>query len=428
MLQLLTKAKTGPARQVLGGLIAYGTAEIAVRGVRLVTVLITARQLAPAMVGVAALTLTLFEIIRVLMNLGIGQQIIACSEADKAATCNTARTLFWRWSFLVMLIQLLVAGVLGVGLGQVDSAWMLAILSLVYLSMPAGLVQCYLLMREGRAAVTARTAAIQTISDHLLTAGLLLAWPNPWSVALPKLLTAPLWLILTRHARPWKPDPLAGHVPAKAMMRFGSAILVNELAQAVRNQCDKLIVGATLGVSALGTYFFAFNAGIGIMSSLISAFGTVLFPIICAAPKGRPRTILMLKLVGFGGFVFLPAIGAQSSLAHLYVPIIFGQKWDHAADLIAILCLAGIPMLATSLVTTWLRAEGRPGLDAKVGSCASLLSLFGLYLGIHFSGLSGAATGWVFGLSVVSLPFACSLFWSAFRSTQLPLSYQEVRP
>ncbi|NJS14187.1 MAG: oligosaccharide flippase family protein [Sphingopyxis sp.] len=393
---------------MLGGfltkLLAFGMAELAVRLVRLVTVVITARILVPETVGTAALALVLFEILRVLMQIGIGQQIIAAPAHRLKAICNSAQTLFWRWALVVVVVQLLVALGLAGLFGETEAATMLAVLALVYLCMPGGLVSCYLLMREGRAAATARIGAIQTIADHVLGAALLLLWPSPWAIILPKLLTAPIWLMLTRRARPWAPELAAGHVPARTLLPQSLAILATELLAAVRGQGDKLIVGAMLGVSALGTYYFAFNAGVGILSAFTGAFGIILFPTICgtAGAGARLRTFRRLAALGFA--LLLPAVAVMAWLAPYYVPLIFGDSWAHAAGLIAILALAGIPMLAVALVSAWLRSAGRAQLDAKLAMASCVLALLLLTIGAATHGLAGAALGWVGGMTIVALP------------------------
>jgi O-antigen/teichoic acid export membrane protein len=391
------------------GLMAYGLAELSVRVVRLVTVILIARQLSPEIVGVAALSLTVFELVRVLANVGIGQRIIAADAAQLDATCNTAHRLFWMW-----------CGGVALGFDQLLAAQMLAVLALVYLFMPGGLVSCYLLMREGRAATTARTVATQTIADHILSAALLLVWQSPWSIILPKLLTAPIWLVLTLRARPWQPVAAAGMVPLMALLRFGLPVLATEMMASLRVQLDKLIIAASFGVTTLGTWFFAFNAGIGIASSLITAFGTLAFPALCASDGTDARA--RLKMVAtMGLLIFVPMVLAQSLLAPLYVPVIFGAHWAHAIPLIATLCLAGIPMICATITTAWLRASGRPGVDAMAALAATLASLAGLWLGCQSGAPLHAAAGWVIGTALIALPFAAFTLWRAFSPSSSPV-------
>ncbi len=407
---------------ILKGLAAFGSAEMIVRVVRLVVVLLIARRLAPEIVGVAALTLSVFELVRVLANIGVGQQIIAASEARLDATCNTAHRVFWFWCSGVAVVQMLAALSLAFIFKQTLAGEMLGVLALVYFMMPGGLVQCYLLMREGRASTTARTSATQTVADHILTAALLSVWPCAWAIVMPKLLTAPIWLILTRRARPWQPKPEAGYLPARALFSFGLTVLATEVIIAARGQVDKLIIAATLGVSALGTYFFAYNAGIGIISSLISAFGTVVFPKLCAVPTGQARSSSLQTAIVLGSAIFLPIIAMQSFLAPLYVPIIFGEKWHHAAPLIGTLCLAGVPMFLAALTTDWLRAEGRAGFDAFANAISCTLALGGLFIGTTTGSLNYAAAFWVGGLALGIFPYAGRVLFRALNPNE---TYQQ---
>jgi len=384
-------------RRLLGGLGAYGGAELATRIVRLAATIVIARQLAPDIVGQAALALTLFEIVRVLARTGVGQRIIACKPAELAATCNTAHGLFWAWSLVLVVVQTSAAAILWLVFDQAAAGAMLAVLSIVYLWMPGGLVQCHLAMREGRNGAMARTSAAQAIADHVLTAALLLAWPSPWSVVLPKLLTAPIWLVMTRRNRPWSPDPMAGRVPFRSIAGFSGALLLAETLIAVRSQCDNLIVAAMMGTNALGTYYFAYNAGIGIVSSLVSAFATVAFPVLCSASEGSARKSAMLRIVAMGCAVFVPVTLTQAIAAPLYVPVLFGSHWTQAAPLVALLCLTGLPLLATTFTTLWKRAQGEAGTDVVNQTVMCVAALGGLALGARAHSLEAAVTGFLLG-------------------------------
>ncbi len=403
--------KTEDGSALLRGLAAYGSAELVVRVTRILTVIVIARRLAPEMMGAAALALSLFELVRVLANAGIGQRIIAAPDALLDATCNSAHRLFWIWCPIISALQLALAGALA--FTQPAAAAMLAVLSLVYLTMPAGLVQVFLLMREGRLTTTARIGATQTLADHVLTLVLVLAWPDPASIAfaivLPKLLTTPIWLAGVRRARPWVRNAAAGFVPVAGFVRFGAGVLATEIAGAARAQIDKLIIGALLGVKALGIWYFAFNAGLGITTSFVSAFGTVLFPWLCKAADRTARAARYRNglLIGLG--VFLPMTLAQVLLAPIYVPLLFGQHWLDAAPLVALLGLAALPMVASAATTAWLRADGATGLDATISTAATMAALAALALAAPY-GLPAAASAYVAGLGLVLIPATIAVF------------------
>ncbi len=399
-----------PTQKLVRGIAAFASAELAVRLVRLVAVIIMAQRLSPAILGAAALALTIFELMRVLANIGVGQQIIAAPQELLEATCITAHRIFWRWCICLTVLQILLAVIVATVFADGATGGMLAILSLVYLLMPGGLVQCYLLMRGGRATTTARIGAFQTISDHILTACLVLAWPSPWSIVLPKLLTAPVWLLSMRRAKPWRPTHITNQIPARALLGQAFAILASEIMVAVRTQADKLIIAALLGVQALGTYFFAFNAGIGLLSSIITAFGTLTFPMICGVTNSKDRARLIHTLLMAATVMVVPLVMLQVLLAPFYVPLVFGARWVDASSLVATLCLAGIPMVLNILASNSMRAEGAAHIDAGAAFLTSAVSLVGLALGAAFGGMQWAASLWVAGLCAVSIPYSIYVF------------------
>ncbi|MES1941383.1 membrane protein [Salinisphaera sp. T5B8] len=385
------------------GLAAFGSAEILTRVVRIAAIVVIARQVSPTVMGAAALALSLFELVRVLANAGIGQRIIAESDAGLAAACNTAHRLFWAWCGCVAIVQLLVAAVLYAVFDMTDIAAMLAVLSGVYLFMPAGLVQVFLLMREQRFGLLARIRATQAICDHVFTLLLVLAWPSAWAIVLPKLLTAPLWLVLVRRNRSGRAQPQAGRAPARAFLGFGLGVLVSDLATVARAQIDKLVVGALFGVEALGIYYFAFNAGLGITTSFVMALGNVLFPYICAVPQWSKRQRRCRQGLVVGVVIFMPVLLAQVGLAHVYVPLIFGAQWVDAAPLVSVLGLGAIPMIFAAVASAWLRAQNRPAIEATMAGAATIAALGALSLFAPF-GLMAAASAYVAGLAVVMIP------------------------
>lgn len=422
MAHRLRTAAGGPLARGLG---AFGGAELANRAVRILTTVAIARLLTPEIVGPAALALTLFELIRVLARNGVGQAIIAVPAERLAATCNTAQRIFWMWGMVIVAIQLIAALILAIVFDAPMAAGILAVLALVHVIMPAGLVHCHLAMREGQAPRMARTVAAQAIADHLLTALLLVAWQSPWAIALPKLLTAPLWLVMTRRIRPWELAPLAGFVPLRSLLGFSTKVLAAEAMVAARTNGDNLIVAAMLGTSALGTYYFAFNAGVGIIASLSGACAAVVYPILCQANPGSHRATEFRRIAVVVLAIFVPLVLLQSLAATWYVPVLFGMEWAFAAPLISIMCLGGLSTCLATLTSSWLRAEHRPGMDAAASFLTCIGALGGLAIGAQQGSLLLAAAGLVAGQSLVTMAFAIFALGPVFRASALANPFME---
>lgn len=385
------------------GFAGFASAELANRVVRLAAILVIARHTDAALLGTAALALSLFELTRVLTQAGIGQRIVAASDAELGAVCERASTLFWACCVSVALIQLIVAAILYAAFALPEAAAMLAVLSGVYFFMPPGLVQIFLLMRDERLGTCASINAAQAILDHVLTAVLIVAWPSAWAIVLPKLLTAPVWTLLARRARPWLRDG-AATAPVGEFRAYCGGVLASELMAALRLNADKLVISAMLGVQALGTYYFAFGAGLGIAQSLVTAFGTVLFASLCRADGGDRQNQLRAAMT-IGLAILIPVIAAQALLAPVYVPIVFGPHWAPAAPYLALLSCAAIPLFLLGGLGASYRADRKPGSDAGLASMATAAALGGLAIGAAHS-LAAACAGYFIGLALVVVPAA----------------------
>lgn len=344
----------------LRGLASYSVGEIATKMSRLIAVIAMARMLTPSQVGIIAAAIAVAEILKALTENGVGQKIIAASKGEVDAVCRTAARLNLIWIGGLFVLQNGVAYALYAYTGQTEAALVIALMSVEYLFMPAGVVQCALAMREGKLSGTAAVAGAQNVSANIFLAILVLFWPSPLAVAVSRIATAPIWLIGMRRLRPWKPTPSGAGAPLNGFVRFGTPIVGVELLKVVRLQADKLIIGSLMGTEVLGIYFFTINAGLGIANSFGIAFSTVLYPHLCAADD-RARTLR--RALGFTLALLTPVIVLQALAAPYYVPMVFGEKWADMADYVAILCFAALPGIVWAAAAQDLRARGRTDLE-----------------------------------------------------------------
>ena len=360
------------------------SAEMVSRIGRIVAAIILARTLDAYAFGVAALALTVFELVRLFCENGIGASVVRAKDQDVAATANTAYKLMWAVCLTLACVQLTIGLIVASLFGAAQLGAMIATLSGVYLIMPFGVVHGFILQREERFRHLAGVTAAQTTSDHILTALLAISGFGAWAIVLPKLLTAPIWLIGIRWGTPWKPDQAAGALPAKSILQFALPVLGAELATACRDQADKLVVSAFLGVEALGVYYFAFNAGLGLSSSLNRAVNSALYPHLCkAADTGAAIVSKFDGLFRQGGPAFAAIYVLQAAAALFYVPILFGPNWASAAPLVAIFCLSGPARLAVDAARALSRAQGRSGREMLIAVTFALITLSGLALSLR---------------------------------------------
>lgn len=404
---------------VLRNLAAFGASEAAAKASRLLAVVAMARALSPAEIGAAAAAMAASDILKSLTETGVGQRIILAPEAALAATCRTAHRIFWVWTLALCALQVALAGLYFAASGDALLCALVVILAGEYLFMPAGLVQAALAMRSGKLRRVAAISAGQVSGANVMTAALVLLWPQALALALPRLLAAPIWLLAMRRAHPWAPPPGPGGAcgaDLAGFVRFGLPVLGVELVKALRLQADKLVIGWMLGAEALGLYVMAFNAGLGLSASLSTAFSTVLFAHLCAASDRRLalRQAATLGLTLIGG-----AVIAQAMLAPVYVPILLGPGWEAAPHVVSVLCLAAIPGVLWAAAAGWLRVAGRPGTEFKVTLALTLALIANTALMAPF-GLMAVAAGYLAVASVIQIGAAWPALAAAFCAAPHP--------
>ncbi len=198
----------------LGQVGAYVASEAAAKASRLGVVAVVARTMDPAAIGLAAAAMATSDLLKSLTENGAVQRVIRANSNELEAACRTAHLIFWCWCSSLFLLQLGLSAILWIAFDEPAIAAMIAVLGVEYLFMPGGLTQCALAMREGRLKSTAAISGAQILGANILTVFLVLLWPSPYAILLPKVISAPVWLIGMRRLRPWNrtPGPMAPFV------------------------------------------------------------------------------------------------------------------------------------------------------------------------------------------------------------------------
>lgn len=389
----INKVRTIASDRFINGFGWMAGADFAARVTRILTTIILARYLTPLDFGMAAVAITTFEIVRLFIQNGLSAALIKAGEKDLSGLSLTVHRLAWCVCIALFLIQTGIGVILAHITGQASTGWMITALAGVYLHMPFGVLHAWTLQRQERLKRIAGVASVQMISDNALTAVLAIAGLGPWAIVLPKLITAPIWLVGIMWARPWRPDRSAKAAPAWPIVKFATPVLMAELTAGLRQHLDKLIVGALFGLEGLGIYFFAFNAGVGLSASLSSAFNAALMPRLCqVARDGQALLGTFTRLMKTSGLVISAILLIQAAATFIYVPILFGNQWAVHVPVVAILCLSGPGRFWADASNIALRASGRSGLEFMGSSLVAIAVTLGLIAGSSF-GLTGAATG-----------------------------------
>ncbi|AFY56612.1 membrane protein involved in the export of O-antigen and teichoic acid [Rivularia sp. PCC 7116] len=356
-----------------------GIAEICYRVLRLGLVVITARYLTPHDYGLGAIILAVREFAITFADVGIGAKIIQAEEKELPHLCSSAFWLNWVIFASLFMIQAIASFPIASVYRSKEIIFPIIVSGIAYLIWPIYGIQKTLIQRENRFKVIAFTDTIQFSIAGVLTAIFAVMGMGVWAFALPIVLVAPLEIIIYYKYHSWRPKEGFTTLYWDEILSFGKNILGVGLLKTLRNNLDYLIVGRLISVEDLGIYFFGFNAGLGISLSIINAISSVMLPHLCEArmewSEFKHRYLHSIRTIAM---IIVPFVLLQSSLAPIYVPIVFGEKWIPAIPILIIVCLSAIPRPFANAASQLLIAIGKPHLDLWWN--VIFTSLFGVFL------------------------------------------------
>ncbi len=387
-----TKLRSILSGQFVRNLGWLGAAELLNRFLRLGTTVTLARVLTPYDYGLAAVILTTQEIANVFtLRSGLGAKLVQAKVEDLEVLCNTAYWMNWILCITLFLLQCLVAWPVAWFYGNNAVILPICIIAMNYLLLPTFAVQAALIFRENRMNIPAICNAVQSLIMNLLTIIFAIRGMGFWSIVLPILLTLPVWAIINRANHQWRSKGPFSLIRWQELASFAVNFLGVELLTKVRANIDYLLVGRFLGIEALGLYYFAFNAGLGISLSVIQSFTWSLYPHLCETRDNltqmRQRYWSSLKTIAL---IVIPMVLLQASLAPVYVPIIFSAKWASAIPILVLICLSAIPRPFAEAASMLLQTIDRGRLDLYWNGIFTILFIAALVGAMPF-GIYGVA-------------------------------------
>ncbi len=344
-----------------------GGAELFNRVFRLATTVTIARVFTTYEYGLMAVVYTTFDFaVLFSQSSGFTAKII---QADDQEVQTVSDTSFWLNCFVCLalfLLQCLAAFPIAEFYVH-DSQVILPLCftALIYLAFPFFVVTNALIERENRLEVKALGQTIQAFTSNVMIVIFALMGMGVWAIALPIVLTTPIWIVVTWRNHSWRPPRKLKLEKWQEIANFGLNLIGVELLNKLRSYIDYILVGQFLGIDALGIYYFAFNAGFGISLNIINSIKAALLPYLSEVRTNltqlKQRYLSSFKKVAF---VIVPFVLLQSSLAPFYVPIVFGKQWQEvgAVPILVLVCLSAIPFSVAIFTDNLLISVGKPRL------------------------------------------------------------------
>jgi teichuronic acid exporter len=364
--------------------------------------LVVMRLLTPADFGIAALAGVLMPYLGQLTGLGLPRAVVVLRDLteDQLAQMNA-----------LSILSALVLFLLGIAIARPFAAFF-RIPALA----PVFIVACSGLVTSALCGVPAATLAKQMRFRFLSLLGaataliaavatLVMAF---WGFRYWALLLGNMFAGLVRTAVILRVRPCRLAWPRVDSIRkpltFGWQISVSVLAMNSYQRLDNFVAGRTLGAGALGFYGNAWelaNVPIEKVASLV----TTVIPSYLSAVQDRPAAIrrYLSGLTEMIAMATFPATVGLGLVAHDFVPLVFGKKWDGMIGPLQVLSFYAAFRSIVALLPKVLTAVGNVRYVMWNDLAALLILPLAFYIGSH-RGTVGIAWAWVVAYPFIILP------------------------
>jgi len=331
---------------------------------------VLARLLQPSDFGVVAFAAIFIDLSRGVMLGGIPEALIQRKTWNEV----TANTAFWvnmaAATTIVTLICGICLGVRSAGLGEVTPLVVAALSSSLLIDAFRS-VQEARLRREFRYKSLAKRTVLANIGGGVCGVGYALIGGGIWALVVQRLASACFQTIIVWTAAPFKPSLHASRSEAKALLQFGSHVLMGRLVGQMNGRLPDFIIGSIAGSAALGLYrvgsrsvnFLIQTLITPVQSIALSAFSRLQSP--AAAGRAYRRFTQLCGLLTF------PAFAGLAIIADDFTHVMFGAKWAASAPIMAIICLAVFSTTIIQFFQPAMQGVGKP----KAGVSTELVKL-----------------------------------------------------
>ncbi|GIG60856.1 hypothetical protein Lfu02_52280 [Longispora fulva] len=391
--------------------------------VTMIVMLLLARLLGPAALGVLTLALVLVNLVQAVLQQGLMAAIIQRSEL-RDEHLNAA---FWLLLVLSVVLALGLAAVTPLYASAAHSKSLtgvcLALTPLLPL-LALSLIPEALLRRE----LQFKTLTMRSLSSVMLGGvvgvGMAFAGYGVWALVAQQLITAAVGVAVLWARTDWRPSrPRVG--PARELWSFSSRSALASVGLLIGTRGYVLITGYYFGAVAVGLLRLASRLSETLVDVAARSLQQVSLPELSRLQDDKPAFAARLgALQHLGALLGLPALGILAGIAHPFM-VFLGPAWSPAANALQLLCLVGAVNVYGVLLGPALQAAGRPGTLSVVVWSQAGLSLVGYAVVGHFADSMTVAEQ-VFGIALTTLVsevvvVAAALWWTLHRVLQVPL-------
>jgi len=167
-----------------------------------------------------------------------------------------------------------------------------------------------------------------------------------------------------------------------SFLKFGFYITAKQLLNFFSSHIDEIIIGHFLPPETLGFYYFGKNLLLKIRSLITTSFSKVIFPIFSKLQNNKRKLCLNYqKLAKYIAIMSFPFFLGISLTAHLFVPLLFGEKWSSSIIVFQIISMALIfEILNANVASSLLYTFNKPNIAFNIDLVMGLIYFFLLFI------------------------------------------------
>ena len=389
-------------RVIRGGFakaLAQGTSLV----VRMGSLMVLARLLAPRDFGLVGMVTAFTGVLNIFRDFGLSTATIQRGHV----TDEQISTLFWINVLVGTILALILAGAapfVAVFYHEPRLVWVCVILATSFIFNGAGVQHTALLERQMRFTTLAAIDIISLVASTAIGIGMAATGFGyralvATAVTFPLINTLCLWF-----ATGWRPGRIHLQEEVYSMLRFGGTFTLISLIVYTAYNLEKVLLGRYWGANALGLYGRAYQLINLPTENLNSAFGGVAFSGLSRV-RDEPERFRNYFLRGYSLVLALtiPITIAAALFAHDLIRVVLGPKWVEVADIFRFLAPT---ILIYALINPLLwptLSLGMIGRNLKIVSVLAPLVVCGYVLGLPY-GPRGVAIGYSAVMALWAVP------------------------
>ena len=227
---------------------------------------------------------------------------------------------------------------------------------------------------------------IITISGTIISAivGIIVALSGGgvWALVVQSITSYAANSILLAVFSKWCPKIQFSFLRLKPMLGYGYKLMASSLLTTVYMDANSLVVGNRCNASTLAFY----NRGVSfpkiIVSNIMSAVNSVLFPIMTKLETAEENVAMIKKFNQYSCFVIFPMMMGLAATAPSFVETVLGEKWLPAVPFLQLACLDfALQPLGISNLQYW-KASGHATLYLVTDIIKKIIGLSALFVAV----------------------------------------------